>query len=116
MNSIGDGSPALDLCVVVNSRRARIALAVHRGLCSLGHDQPSTGALLVVVDVQLCRAILLVRTAARHRSHHHTIGALDVAEPDGVEKGRCQGHDERSELLARVFTTTSWTLRRRRAR
>ncbi len=83
---LGDGAPPDDLRLAVQSRRTAVTLAMDAWLRALADDQPGTGALAVILDVERSWHIALARSAARHRRHHDAVGELQLAELHGFEE------------------------------
>ena len=73
MDSLHDRAPCLDLLVVPDARRQRIADRLGGDVGRLAYDDPRVSALRVIVGGEVRRDPVVVRTAARQRRHNDAV-------------------------------------------
>lgn len=91
MHGVGDLAPALDLSLSVDAGRVLVALSLLRDLRGFGDDQPSRGALAVILRGEITRNEVRASAVARQGRHDNTIGEGQRAESIGL-KQRLVGH------------------------
>ncbi|PAV66592.1 hypothetical protein WR25_17296 [Diploscapter pachys] len=97
MDSLHDRAPCLDLLVVPDARRQRIADCLRGDVGRLAYDDPRVSALRVIVGGEVGRNPVVVRTAPRQRRHDNAVAKRQVPDLDGLQYGRCGmvGHGRR---------------------
>ena len=92
VHRVGHPLPSDDLLGVDQSRGSAVALAVLGRIDALGHDQPGTGPLAVVLDHEVGDLAVGPGPGAGQRRHHHPVLQIDRAEPCGGQQG-LERHD-----------------------
>ena len=91
VDGVGDLAPAGDLLGAVDAGGVHVALALGADLGALGDQQPTAGALDVVVAHQVVGHVARRRGAhPGERGHEDAVGGADGAEGQGLEEMRAR--------------------------
>src|SRR5580658_6351773 len=83
----GDAPPTADLLVRPEAGRIRPAESLRADGSGFANDESGGGALRVVLRLQGCGDMIArLRAHSGERSHHDTVGEIEVPHPIGLEE------------------------------
>jgi len=88
MHGIRDPAPSSDLLIRPDPRRPLITDGQWADAGRFAYDQSRRGALHIIFEHQVGRNSIFGRTRPGQGRHQHTVGKIQITDPDGVIQGR----------------------------